>query len=289
MSENHLNALIKELENELLQKKKEIQSLKSERTKLTNKIENYITTEKELKAKIDETEKKLKKVVELKDGQYEEVIKEIFTEPIKNLTNRINDSSRKSTKSASRRATVALLITTTLSLLLNFCSGNELKNQVSKVNSLISVYNKPEISKKNIEVIKSIVLQCDIDKKGLEIENKLQDYYDNCIEPNLGYQNIPVNYEEIFLAFSELGMDYTLEQIRSTLFDIDLNKVIELREKYDSKMSFDSLQNYSTFSKLKKRLETNYYDTTVVQSRKFVKSHKKLKDAFYGELGKYNE
>jgi|GEM_PF-6023855 len=282
MEQYNLEQLIAKLQIELQKERAIVLTLRKDKIHLEEKIEVYKSQENDLKTSIEKSKEKLDKIVRLKNEEYGGLIKEIFQSPVYEITDEIKLSSKKSTRSTLMWAIFGILATTLISILLNVLNSSKFNNEIGKLKTSISIHNDPNINNENIERIKSIIKECDYEKDygNLKIENYLQEIYTNCLEPNLNRDEIVIDYKEVFIAYEELGFDFTFETISNELFEVDFRKMKYIMNKYDTLIPYDSLKNYEVFKLMKKRYLKNFYDTIPVQRREGNKAFKELN--FFG-------
>jgi len=291
MDSDNLKDLVEKLESEIKSFKTKLNDLQYENKALQTSNKKYLKEQDDLKKQIEETKLKYQRIKALQEGKYEEVVSDVFGKPVKEISDQILKSSKTSTSTTFKWAIAGIIATTLLSVLLNKFSSNQLDESIEDIKTVVNLYGKDEINKDNVSFIKSTISKCEKDKKleTEKVEDSIEDYYRNCIEPNLELKEIPINYVEIYIGFDELGYEYKLPEIREELRRLDLERVHNYVKRFKEEIPYDSLDNHPQFIRLKQRVIRNYPDSNVVQSRAFNKLYRDAYDKHFLGVGEIEQ
>lgn len=192
--------IIKELEDQIDIYKKESEGL-TEKIK-QNKIDLQTAHEK-LKSdqiKIKAAEEKYRKAIDLKNGEYQGIISEIFEKPQEKILEEIKQESNKSNNWTSLIAIISIIITVLISLLMQNSTNNNTDRRLKEINTEITSFkddfyflklNEKIINDTSvIQIVKKIKSVIYLYNEEIGIDSFYINHVSALLSPNDKYENI---------------------------------------------------------------------------------------------------
>jgi len=146
---------------------------------------------------------------------------------------------------------------------LNYKSSSKLESKAEELRNSIYIFGKGQVEKKNIEHLKIIIKEyCKLE--DIEV-NKLKDeeigkIYLEYIFWNFEFRKRQYNYDEIYLAFLELGKSLEYNDVYYNFSELDNYLVNYLRREMKHNMTDEEILNHPTTQFIIERLRISNED-----------------------------